>query len=200
MERALHSPKLDPVNLGEVINRSVSALLHSPSLSSTVSTLFNSFRDRPNPSTLSHVETTHWLFISGKLISIENPPRADKTRVSVLIQPFLPNLRARPVQHSLRGNLRLLNSLHLLHLPRLVIRRGGETKRFPNRGYLGRTQIGLSNERKIEFNSGKIVHAANFVSFLLCAVETVSKSVLVQAVFEANFGDDLLTLPKGTVV
>mmetsp|Transcript_1901 Transcript_1901/g.2660 ORF Transcript_1901/g.2660 Transcript_1901/m.2660 type:complete len:261 (-) Transcript_1901:113-895(-) len=172
-----------------------SLLLHAPAFGSSVLAFLNNLWYRPDGSGLSHVESTHGLLICGKLISVENSSSAYKTRVSKLFQPILADFGALSTQNTLLRGTGGFDGLELFDLTGFVIGGGGEAQSFPYTGHLGRSQVGFSNERKIDSESWQAKQRTNFVGFLFGTVHLVSKTVLVQSLFKTNFGNGFNTFP-----
>jgi len=171
-------------------------LLHSPALDSSVLSCLDDFWDRPDVSALSHVESTHWLLVGGELVGVEDTSGAYEARVSVLLEPLGADLGSWSVQDALVGGTGLLDGTQLLGLAGLVVGGGGEAEGLPDVGDLWRAKVGLADEREVDGDSWKVVHAPDLVGLLLGAVQAVAESVLVQALLKADFGNAFLAAPE----
>lgn len=185
---------LDLVNLRQTIDGGA-LLLHAPALLATVGAILHNFRDRPNPSGLAHVEAAHGLLVGGELVGVEDSAGADEAGVAVLVEPLGADLLALAALDALGGTPGLLDGLDLLGLPGLVVGGGGEAEGLPDGGDLGRAEVGLADEGEVDGDSREAGQAADLVGLLLGAVQAVAEAVLVQAVLEADLGDDLLAVP-----
>mmetsp|Transcript_2465 Transcript_2465/g.3237 ORF Transcript_2465/g.3237 Transcript_2465/m.3237 type:complete len:220 (+) Transcript_2465:86-745(+) len=175
--------------LGKSINGS-SLLLHTPALISTVGTTFDNFRNGPHASRFSHVKSAHGNLIGRQLISVEDTSRSYKTRVSVLVKPFATERGSFTTLNTLLRVTGLFDGLELFFLSGLVVGSGSETQCFPDRSNLGGSKVSLSNDGKVNIKSWKIEKTSNFFSFLFGTVKTVTKTILVQCLFQSNFRDD----------
>ena len=182
------------LGLGEAIN-SGPGILHAPSLGSSILSSLDICGNRPDRATLSHVESTHGLLISGQLICVENTSRSDKTRVSILFEPLGANFGSGTVQDTFGRSSGLFNGLELLLLAGFVVRSRRESKSLPDAGHLGGSQVGFSNERKVDGDSWEVIKSSNGIGFLLGTVHLVSETILVQSLFKTNLGDAFLTKP-----
>lgn len=185
---------LDLVNLRQTIDGGA-LLLHAPALLAAVGAALHNFRDRPHPSRLAHVEAAHGLLVGGELVGVEDAAGADEAGVAVLVEPLGADLLALAALDALGGLPGLLDGLDLLGLPGLVVGGGGEAEGLPDGGDLGRAEVGLADEGEVDGESREAGQAADLVGLLLGAVQAVAEAVLVQAVLEADLGDDLLAVP-----
>mmetsp|Transcript_24122 Transcript_24122/g.50507 ORF Transcript_24122/g.50507 Transcript_24122/m.50507 type:complete len:264 (-) Transcript_24122:64-855(-) len=178
------------INLGKAID-SGSLLLHTPSLGSTVLSSRNIVRNRPDRSRLSHVETTHGLNIRRKLIGIEDSSTSHQTRVSVLLQPLGSKRCALSSKNTNLGTSCLLDGLQFLCLSRRVVRRGRETEGFPDGVHTGRAEVGLTDDGKVDIESGKTEEGLTLGSLFRGLVHFVSEALFAEGPFETDFGDAL---------
>lgn len=170
-------------------------LLHAPSFVSSVLAFLNNFRDRPDTSRLAHVESTHGYLIGRELVGVKDSTTAHQTRVSILFQPFTTNLGTGSVQDSLFIDTGSLDGLNLFLLTRFIVRSRRKTESLPDGCHLGGSQVNLTNKGNVKSLRGKTTQNTNFVSFLFGTVQSVTETVLVQALFETNLGNALLAFP-----
>jgi hypothetical protein len=61
---------------------------------------------------------------------------------------------------------------------------------------LGWSKVRLSNNGKVDSESREITQSTNLFCLLFRTVQTVSKTILIEALFDANLGNDLIAFPK----
>mmetsp|Transcript_21769 Transcript_21769/g.31252 ORF Transcript_21769/g.31252 Transcript_21769/m.31252 type:complete len:211 (-) Transcript_21769:338-970(-) len=186
---------LNLLGLWKVIN-SRTSLLHSPALLSSVSTFLDNFRNRPHLSTLSHVESAHRLLVSGELVGVEDTSGSHQTRVSVLVEPLGADSGTLSSFDSLGSGTGLFDGLQLFLLSGFVVGSGGETESLPDGSHLWWSEVGLSDQWEVDGESWKVHETSNLVGFLFGTVQSVTESVLVKTLLEADLGDDLISVPE----
>ena len=179
---------------GKAVNGS-SLLFHTPTFGSSVLSRLDNIRNRPDGSGLAHVESSHGFLIRGKLVGVENATTSYKTGVSVLVQPVLADFLSGSSENTLLGVTSSFNGFQLFVLASFVVGSGSEAKSFPDAGHLGGSQVGLADEGEAHGESGQAEQGTDFIGFLDRAVHLVTKTVLVKAIFQANFGDDFNACP-----
>jgi hypothetical protein len=81
-------------------------------------------------------------------------------------------------------------------LTSLVVGGSGKTKGLPDACNLGGTNVGFSNDGKIESDRRESFQITNFIGFLICATHLVAKSVLVETLLKADLGNALFSTPE----
>ena len=190
----LTRPSLDLVNLWQAVDGGA-LLLHAPALLSSVGAALDNIGDGPDLAGFAHVEAAHGLLVGGELVGVEDAAGADEAGVAVVVEPLGADLLALAALDALGGLAGLLDGLHLLGLPGLVVGGGGEAEGLPDGGDLGRAEVGLADEGKVDGEAGEVGQTSDLVGLLLGAVEAVAQAVLVEAVLEADLRDDLVALP-----
>mmetsp|Transcript_107168 Transcript_107168/g.218657 ORF Transcript_107168/g.218657 Transcript_107168/m.218657 type:complete len:288 (-) Transcript_107168:67-930(-) len=190
--------------LGEPVDGG-SLLLHAPSHDASVLSLLDDLGHRPDGSGLAHVESSRRLGVGRELVGVEDSTGSHQAGVSVLLEPLgsdggtglLHGLGFQPGSLGTGlGGLALLDGLLLLRLPGGVVGGGRETDGLPDRGHLGGSQEGLSDEGEVDGDAGEVQEAPDLVGFLRGAVHSEAEAVLVEAFLEGGLGDDLLSPPE----
>merc|ERR1719223_1388935 len=97
---------------------------------------------------------------------------------------------------TLLGLTCLGNCLELFLLTSFVIRGRSESESLPDGFNLGWSKIGLSNNGKIDIESGEISKISNLVSLLHGTVKTVTKTFLIEGLLESCLRDNSISFPK----
>ena len=189
--------------LGKVVDGG-SPLLHTPSHDSSVLSLLDNIGNGPDASGLSHVESARRFGVARELVGVENTAGSHQSGVSVLVEPLLALLGTTTAgsEHGLvlvdtvLGGLALLDGPLLLGLSGGVVGGGGEADGLPNGRDLGWSEVGLTDQGKIDGEAGKVEEASDLVGLLGGTVHSESETVLVEASLEGGLGDDLLALPE----
>jgi hypothetical protein len=149
----------------------------------------NILRHRPDGSTLSHVESTHGFLIGRKLIGVENSSTSYQTGVTVFLKPLGSKGGTLSSENSRLGITCLFNGLQFLVLSGFIVGGGGETKGLPDGVDTRRSKVCLTDEGKVDSESGKAEKRFALGGLLLGLVHLVTKTILVKCPLETNLRD-----------